>query len=223
MTAFVPTCCPRSFRSKRRSGRGDAVVRCRGEIPPRTYDLVTLGNAVVDVVVPLSSFPVRSGEHQNLRREVSMSPGGACNALIVASRLGLMTTAIDWIGGDSLGHFLSDRLKGLGIGTDTLLKRNAATLTCVILVSEAGEHTFVASNEQPTAELDLSANPHDAVAKLPLPFQNAVENAAVLLIDGYALDDLPFATLLGAVRSKTSAPKPRTQRFNTFVVFTILS
>uniref|UniRef100_A0A7S3A7J2 Carbohydrate kinase PfkB domain-containing protein n=1 Tax=Rhodosorus marinus TaxID=101924 RepID=A0A7S3A7J2_9RHOD len=186
------------------------VAMCSSAGGGQRFDLVTLGNVVVDVLVPMAGFPVVAGGHQDLRGGgVALSPGGASNALIVGSRLGMHTSAVDWLGEDAFGDFLLSKLSSLGVGTDGIERRPGQSLACVILVSESGDHTFIASNEKPTAQFDPHISSDSALKSLPSSFTSTISNANALLVDGYALDDLPFITLLGAVRNQPPTPFPQ--------------
>uniref|UniRef100_A0A7S3EP72 Carbohydrate kinase PfkB domain-containing protein n=1 Tax=Rhodosorus marinus TaxID=101924 RepID=A0A7S3EP72_9RHOD len=177
------------------------VAMCSSAGGGQRFDLVTLGNVVVDVLVPMAGFPVVAGGHQDLRGGgVALSPGGASNALIVGSRLGMHTSAVDWLREDAFGDFLLSKLSSLGVGTDGIERRPGQSLACVILVSESGDHTFIASNEKPTAQFDPHISSDSALKSLPSSFTSTISNANALLVDGYALDDLPFITLLGAIQ-----------------------
>jgi len=163
------------------------------------FDLATLGNLVVDVVVAVKQFPLIAGEHQDLRGGLSMSPGGACNALTVATRLGGRAVAADWLGEDELSTYIERKLEELQVDTGALARRPGPSLACVIIVSDKGEHTFVSSNERPTAVFEPNLDLESARDQLPAEFQTALTNAGAMLVDGYALDDLPFRTLAAAV------------------------
>ena len=57
------------------------------------WDLVTLGDLVADLIVPIPSLPIEAGRHQ-LAKWMQLEAGGTCNTLIMAQRLGLCTVAI---------------------------------------------------------------------------------------------------------------------------------
>ena len=79
-----------------------------------TFDVLAIGDLVVDFVVEIDHFPVEAGRFQIDRGHV-LEPGGACNLLIAAARIGLKCGALSRVGDDLHGHFLLDVLAGEGV------------------------------------------------------------------------------------------------------------
>ncbi|KAA8491862.1 5-dehydro-2-deoxygluconokinase [Porphyridium purpureum] len=211
MIAFVPVahaqrraifsrgCIPRDGTARCRKRAGSLTTMCMAV----RYDLVTLGNVCVDLVVPARAFPIEPGVHQDMVAPASVTCGGAANALIVARRLGLNVAAIGHVGNDTLGQILTSQLHEHGINAKHLVvSPTQSTAACAIITDEDGNHTFIASNERPTAIYsDLTAiDPRTQEHHVPSEFRSALQAARALLIDGYALDDLTFPLLAGCVQ-----------------------
>ncbi|HAJ06597.1 MAG TPA: hypothetical protein DCL76_08590, partial [Chloroflexi bacterium] len=72
-----------------------------------TYHIVTLGDPVADLVIPISHFPIKPQEHQSAD-DIMLDAGGTGNFLIMASRLGLYPIIIGGIGNDYYGKTIID-------------------------------------------------------------------------------------------------------------------
>ncbi|MBI5878379.1 MAG: carbohydrate kinase family protein [Chloroflexi bacterium] len=113
-------------------------------MPAPAYDLITLGDLVVDLVMAIPSLPVRAAEHQ-VASAFFMEPGGMANVLITAQRIGLRTAALGGLGDDMYGALFRAVLAGEGVDMDGVVEaRDKSTSSCVTLVEPGGAHVFLA-------------------------------------------------------------------------------
>ncbi len=120
------------------------------------WDLVTLGDLVADLIVPIPSLPIEAGRHQ-LAKWMQLEAGGTCNTLIMAQRLGLCTVAIGAMGEDPVGGYIRSALAEEGVDLAGLqLSTDLRTSPAIVLVDDQGEHVFIGSLDrgahQPFAE-----------------------------------------------------------------------
>jgi hypothetical protein len=130
--------------------------------PSVDYDLVTLSNLCVDVIVPLDTLPASLRgmpkseallEYlaQHTPPETAWEVGGNTNTLIAGARLGMRTAALGHIGDDGFGAFLENVLRQENSAIcstmldDSLFEQRGLqnTLVCYVLVDkETNEHAF---------------------------------------------------------------------------------
>ena len=65
--------------------------------------IVTLGDPVADLIVPISHLPINAQEHQTAE-DIILEAGGTGNFLITAARLGLQPTVLGSVGQDYYGN-----------------------------------------------------------------------------------------------------------------------
>lgn len=155
----------------------------------KVFELASVGNMCIDIMLPISHYPISNGRHQTLRSGAQIEVGGSLNALISASRLNAKTAAIAYTSiersdgnpSDALfSAYLRNSAEREGIDISALLQHTHRTVqTCAALINEDGAHTFLASNE----EQQTQAN---SKGKIPQPMREVVEQSQVLMIDGYA-------------------------------------
>ncbi len=108
------------------------------------YDLITLGDLVVDLIMAIPSLPVRAGEHQ-IARAFFLEPGGMGNVLITAQRIGLSTAALGGLGDDMYGRQIRSVLAAEGVDMDGVVEvEGKPTSSSITLVDPAGQHVFLA-------------------------------------------------------------------------------
>ena len=172
----------------------------------KTYDIVTLSNLCVDIVVPVETLPKADpGERAKLLKNLTDRPpstdawevGGNTNTLIAAARLGMKAAAVGQVGKDVYGGFLVDVLKHEGV--DTILpivspSSNDAisTLLCFVLVASNAQHTFCSRYDFGPWPLFAS------VEKLPDRVKVLLESTAALFINGFVFDEIPAPIILEA-------------------------
>jgi len=108
-----------------------------------SIDLITLGDLVADLIVPIERLPIEADKHQ-LAEYISLEPGGIGNTLIMAQRLGLRTKAIGSTGDDHFGRNVLEQLNAQGIDTSlTVTLADSTTTTALVIVDQQAQHVFV--------------------------------------------------------------------------------
>lgn len=105
--------------------------------------VISIGDLVVDIVMPVHRLPVEAGQHQfDIRLEIE--PGGAGNFLMAGARLGMNMVTLGVLGDDPLGHTAADALKQEGVDTSEIVMMPGSTSTTVIVLSDGlGQHVFL--------------------------------------------------------------------------------
>ncbi len=160
-----------------------------------SFDVLAVGDLVVDFVVEIDRFPVEAGRFQIDHGHV-LEPGGACNLLIAASRIGLKTGALSRVGDDLHGHFLLDVLRAEGVDVSAVeispQKRTVVVLTLVA----GGEHTFIGGMQ---ASPDLT---------IPDNWRERIRHSQALFVEGYAFAELSPGMVLDAIATAQAAGTP---------------
>ena len=106
-------------------------------------DVVTVGDSVVDIVIPVPRFPA-GNEDSVVGEGMIRQLGGASNFLIQASRLGLAAGIVDCVGDDDLGGFFVDGLRSEGVDVSSIcVKEGVRTASCICMVDETGDHAYI--------------------------------------------------------------------------------
>ncbi|KAD6120097.1 hypothetical protein E3N88_11368 [Mikania micrantha] len=178
----------------------------------REFDVATLGNLCVDVILNVPKLPPSSfDERKNYMEQLSKSPpdkkyweaGGNCNMVIAAARLGLRCNAIGHIGNEIYGNFLLDVLNDEGINViamreeddinNTSLTSEYDTLLCWVLVDPFQRHGFC-------SRADFSKDPAFAWMKtLSDEVKSSIQKSKVLFCNGYGFDELPAGLISSAL------------------------
>ena len=137
--------------------------------------VVSLGDLVADLVVPIKKLPIRAQEHQPAR-EIALEAGGTGNFLVLAARLGMEVTALGTVGQDYYGQQVVRMLANEGIDVAYVVSQpGSETTTSIVLVDDDGQHVFIGK---------FGAGP-------PLAFQpewrQIIEQAGAVFTAGYAL------------------------------------
>jgi ribokinase len=107
------------------------------------FDLITIGNACVDIFLPAHEAPPRGG----ITRipTLNMVPGGnGLNTAVTAARLGVRSAFAGVLGDDVLGRHLRDFLAGEGVDTSLLeLRRGRSSPATIVQNDASGERSFV--------------------------------------------------------------------------------
>jgi len=163
--------------------------------------VVSLGDLVADLIVPIASLPLRPEEHQ-VARDILIEAGGTGNFLVLAARLGMHAKALGVVGQDFYGEQVRAVLRQEGVDLDSVVvPPRSRTTTSIVLVDDAARHVFVwmrGTGEQ------QSFNP----AWRPL-----VEHVDAIFTTGYALQ--PTATFAPAA-VKTCLAIAHAQRIPVF-------
>lgn len=159
--------------------------------PEKDLDITSVGNLCLDIILPISSYPVNEGHHQRLTSGARLEVGGSLNALVSAKRLGARVAHVAYISPQNqhtkpsdraLSAFVLDAASRLGLDTSCMLPRQGDVIpTCVALSDPHGRHTFLASNEFP------EDNPMQHEQCAPDLMLKAVTRSKAHIVDGYAL------------------------------------
>jgi len=161
----------------------------------KTYQLVGIGNAVVDVITQkddtfLDHMGIEKGIMQLIERDRAevlyaamdervQTPGGAvANTIAGAGALGLDTAFIGRVRDDALGQFYAKAMTDHGIDfvNPPVASAENPTSRCMIFVSPDGERSL-------NTYLGVSSD----VSSADVPVEVA-ENAQIMLLEGYLFD-----------------------------------
>ena len=149
-----------------------------------TVQVVSLGDLVADLIVPIASLPIRPMEHQ-VARDMMLEAGGTGNFLILATRLGMRATALGVAGQDFYGQQIRAALAQEGVDVDSVVvPAGSRTTTSIVLVDDEARHTFVWMPGTGEQQLFDPA------------WRTIVEQADAIFTTGYALQ--PTATFAPA-------------------------
>lgn len=108
-----------------------------------TFQIVTLGDLVADLVVPLPRLPIIAQQHQ-IAHDIMLEAGGTGNILIMAARLGMQATPLAAAGSDIFGETIVAALKSEGVDVSHVVTAPHSTTTVSIgLLDDTGRHVFV--------------------------------------------------------------------------------
>jgi len=143
-------------------------------------DVVTIGDSVVDIVIPVPRFP-RGNEDSVPGERMERQLGGASNFLLQACRLGLRAGVIDCVGDDDLGRFFLEALRAEGVEVSRVhVREGLPTAHCVVLVDAEGSHAYIGFQ---------GATRHLRPEEVDPEY---VRGARALYISGYALAGSPI-------------------------------
>lgn len=110
---------------------------------PCNYDLLIIGDAVLDISLNIKNFPVQAGT-TNISPDMEITPGGPAAMAIIASRLGLKVAFADKIGTDILGDYLLKEFEKSGVNTEYIIRENGeATATSINIIDSMKNHSFL--------------------------------------------------------------------------------
>lgn len=176
------------------------------------YDVIAIGNAIVDVMAPCSDELIdelglnKGGmtlvdEDQAQALYAAMGPareisgGSAANTLAGLSALGMQCAFVGQVADDQLGQVFAHDIRAGGIDFDTPVRAGEpSTARCLIFVTPDGQrtmNTFLgASQFLPAAVID----------------EEAIGGASVLYLEGYLWDpEEPRAAMRRAIETARSA------------------
>lgn len=139
------------------------------------FDILTLGDLVADLVVPIRTLPLRPQEHQPAS-DIAIEAGGTGNTLVMAARLGLRPKALGSVGDDYYGQQVLKQLADVGVDVESVvIPSGSRTATAIVLIDEAAQHVFVGMPG----------------TGMPQPFDPAweafVRESAAIFMAGYAM------------------------------------
>ena len=190
-----------------------AIFRSDDPLSHPKYDVVAIGNAIVDILAQaddafIESIGVAKGSMQLMfspedaealyakmgpGREVS--GGSAANTVAGIAALGGRTAFIGQVADDQLGEVFAHDIRAAGVAFDTAARPGQPTTArCLIFVTPDGQRTMNtylgASQFLPEAALDLSV----------------IEDAAILYLEGYLWDpEEPRAAMRAAIEAARKA------------------
>lgn len=175
-------------------------------MPAPKYDVIAIGNAIVDVMAPCEDVLIEQlglnrggmtlidtdGAHDlyaAMGPAKEISGGSAANTLAGLAALGAKCAFIGQVADDQLGEVFSHDIRAAGIDFGTAARAgDPPTARCLIFVTPDGErtmNTFLgASQFLPPAALD----------------EQAIADAAILYLEGYLWDpEEPRSAMLRAI------------------------
>ncbi len=160
-------------------------------------DVVTVGDSVVDIVIPVPRFPA-GNEDSVVGEGMTRQLGGASNFLIQASRLGLAAGIVDCVGDYDLGGFFVEGLRSEGVDVSRIcVKEGARTASCICMVDETGDHAYIGF---PGATEHLTPERIEP---------EHIRSSRLLYVSGYALATSPLRdAVLKSVEIATGAGIP---------------
>ncbi|MBI3961011.1 MAG: hypothetical protein HY328_19535 [Chloroflexi bacterium] len=164
-------------------------------MPTHTFDVLAIGDLVVDFVVEIDHFPVEAGRFQIDHGHV-LEPGGACNLLIAAARIGLKSAALSRVGDDLHGHFLLDVLVQDGVDVSAVEVSSEKRTVVVLTLVAGGQHTFIGG---------MSASPD---LTIPPRWREMIRHSRALFVEGYAFAELSPGMVSDAIAAARAAGTP---------------
>lgn len=136
--------------------------------------VVAVGDANVDLIAPVESFPGKGGEVSTGKLH-KCAGGSAANLSVALARLGLGSRFIGRVGDDSLGHFLIDNFRKEKVEISQLqIDGKVGTGLQFIAITRDGERTMYGFRG---ANIYLAADEID---------MGCVKSSRILHISGYA-------------------------------------
>lgn len=113
------------------------------ELVRPSYQVISIGDLVADIVLTIPRLPVEASQHQPAK-QVRMEPGGAGNFLIAGARLGMQMVALGTAGEDPFGDAILSILAQEGIYIHEVVQsKDSTSTTVIVLVDDAGQNVFL--------------------------------------------------------------------------------
>lgn len=109
----------------------------------KSYDLIAIDKSYVDVLLRVMALP--RADEKVLAEPLGRAPGGmGGNVCAAASRLGLRTGMVSWVGDDADGRLVLDDLQRFGVDTRYVaVESGRATNYTTILIAPGGEKAII--------------------------------------------------------------------------------
>lgn len=110
-----------------------------------TFDVISVGAVLVDMIALVDEFPTKDGE--SFVKDFKLMPGGAAaNVAVTCSRLGLKTAFSGKIGKDNFGDILLRDLtrERVHVQDTVIIDKAVNTGSCYICVNREGERIIMA-------------------------------------------------------------------------------
>ena len=131
------------------------------------FDLIAIDKSWVDILLRVPALP---GHDQKVLAEpLGRQPGGAGgNVACAASRLGLRTGMVSWVGDDADGQLVLDDLRRFGVDTThVVVEPGASTNFTVVLIDPSGEKAIIiVSTTFDTLHLDATLTAYLGSARI---------------------------------------------------------
>eukprot|EP00899_Mesostigma_viride_P022280 jgi/Mesvir1/3236/Mv16379-RA.1 len=189
----------------------------------REWDVLTLANICVDVVMPVETLPPPDIEGKRRYMDELQSrttpdlkfceAGGSANFLIAASRIGLHCGALGhWGRFDDFGNFMERVMEDEGIALMEIIEDDQRqhlskrtldemrrTLLCWVLVDPSGRHAFF-------SRFDVSTSPlFETLGRLSDKMHTRLQSSKAVYVNGFVFDELTGAAVTAAVASAHEA------------------
>lgn len=155
----------------------------------RTWDVVVVGSANLDVVLRVPTLP-RPGQTLLATGTERGCGGKGANSAVAAARAGARTAFVGALGADAAADVLRTGLRGAGVDLSAVRVARSGTGTAYVLVDGGGENCIVVDPGANADLVDLAA------AELAL-----LADARVLLLQL----EIPLVTVLTAARHARAA------------------
>tara|TARA_B100000700_G_scaffold13890_1_gene13839 strand:- start:1178 stop:2131 length:954 start_codon:yes stop_codon:yes gene_type:complete len=158
--------------------------------------VVFLSNPVIDISIPIESFPICASEHQSSFDDVVITPGGNATTLFCGVRLGVSMQALGNLGDDKLGSFWQESLMAEGVDvSNMLITDNSSTAVTIVPTVPNGQHVFLGASKW------VESGPK----VLPSSWNQALTNASILMIDGWSYKSMGCEVIESAIRVAQSS------------------
>jgi ribokinase len=154
------------------------------------YDLLVIGDSVLDIYLIIDRFPVDAGSTVISPTMVTL-PGGPSGLAIIAARLGLKVAILDRVGDDPFASVLIKELKANGVETG-FMKVGGRTAVSINLVDSSKKHSFIGYLGESLSEDDVD--------------ETLIMDSRAIFFEGYNLTERgkAYSGILKAVRAASS-------------------
>ena len=162
-------------------------------------NVVFVSNSVIDISVPIASFPIDSGKHQSTVEQLVITPGGNATTLFCGARLGMQMIALGNLGNDPMGSLWTSSLAVEGIDVSQMIvSADHRTSVTIVPASPTGEHVF----------LGASKSKNSGPANIPGNWSEIIANAGALILDGWSYKSMGPEVNEGAIEIAHDADVP---------------
>jgi sugar/nucleoside kinase (ribokinase family) len=155
--------------------------------------IVNIGDLVIDLITPVH-LPIAAFDHQE-SKGIRLEPGGGCNFILMAQRLGAQIIAIGAVGADSFGSELLDILRAEGVDTRGVDAPPGSTSTLVLDLIDLAQQQHVFIGGVATGPVMAYTPAVDAL----------VAEGQVLFCQGYNLHEKRLVEVLPAALDRAAA------------------
>lgn len=114
----------------------------------KRWDVLTLFDACVDMVVDLGDLQVEFDQKEKLVKSARVMLGGSCCIFACqCAKLGLRTTGIGLVGRDAFGAVVLNGLKSAGVNTDYIREEESVSTAVGIALSRGEDRAILTASE----------------------------------------------------------------------------